>query len=84
MQFLKQDLVMTQVLEGSKEKTYRISVGKFPCIQIQLTDTLLNQQKYPYNKFLEIYWIFTQKLIKTLRKIYLFKRMRSQKCTMAR
>ena len=50
MQFLKQDLVMIQVLEWSKEKPYRISVGKFQGIQIQFKDPLLNQQKYPYKK----------------------------------
>ena len=45
---------MIQVLEWSKEKPYRILVGKFQCIQILFMDCLLNQLKYPSKKFLEI------------------------------
>ena len=37
MQFLIQDPEMIQALEWSKQKLYRMSVGKFPYIQIQLT-----------------------------------------------
>ena len=36
---------------------------------------LLNQQKYPYKKFPETYWILTQKLIWTSKKIHHFKRV---------
>ena len=60
-QFLKQDLEMTQVLEQTREKPYRILERKFPYIEILFIDHLLNQQKYPYKKFLEIYWILSQK-----------------------
>ena len=54
IQYLKQDLDMIQVLEQSKEKPYRILVGKFQCIQFLFVDPTLNEQKYPYKKFLEI------------------------------
>ena len=51
--FLRKDLEIIQVLEWSK-KPYRLLVGKVQCIQIPFIDPLLNQQKYPYKKFLEI------------------------------
>ena len=52
-QFYKQDLEMIQVLEWSKEKPYRILVGKFQHIHILFRDPLLSQLKYPYMKLLE-------------------------------
>ena len=38
MQFLRQDLMMIQILEWSKEHSYRMPVGKFQDIWIQFID----------------------------------------------